>query len=100
MNIIFKYAFTWMLILAVFLSALAVVSVRHLNRMAYVKSEQVNKQRDDLSIEWRQLMAEYSTLRLENNLEQKAYDEYQMTRPVAEEIKTIVLVDSAERKAR
>ena len=79
------------LIIAVLVSALALVSVRQLNRVAFYESQKLESQRDDLSIEWRQLMAEYSTWRLEHNIESEVRGEYQMEPPMSDNIQTIHL---------
>lgn len=79
------------LMLAIFISSLGLVSVRHLNRMAYHDVRQLSGQHDDLSIEWRQMMAEYSTWRLDNNIKAKASAERNMVQPTTGQIKTIHL---------
>ncbi len=84
------------LVIAVLVSALALVSVRQLNRVAFYESQKLESQRDDLSIEWRQLMAEYSTWRLEHNIESEVRGEHKMEPPVSDNIQTIHL--SAQNK--
>ena len=79
------------LLLAVVVSALALVSVRQLNRLAFYEVQTLENQRDDLSIEWRQLMAEFSTWRLEHNIESEVRGEHNMEPPNSERIQTIYL---------
>ena len=79
------------LVIAVVISALALVSVRQLNRVAFYESQKLEIQRDDLSIEWRQLMAEYSTWRLEHNIESEVRGEHKMEPPLSDNIQTILL---------
>jgi len=79
------------LAIAAVVSALALVSVRQLNRLAFYDLLKLEGQRDDLSIEWRQLMAEFSTWRLAHNIEVEVRDQYQMEPPSSRRIQTIRL---------
>lgn len=79
------------LTVAVLASAFALVSVRQLNRMAFYEVLKLERQRDDLSIEWRQLMAEYSTWRLQHNVEIEVRGELDMEPPSSQHIQTIHL---------
>jgi cell division protein FtsL len=79
------------LVVAVVASALTLVSVRQLNRLAFYEVQKLERQRDDLSIEWRQLMAEFSTWRLEHNIENEVRGEYKMEPPDNKQIQTIYL---------
>jgi cell division protein FtsL len=79
------------LILLVVFSAMTLVSVRQLNRLAFYDLLKLERQRDSLSIEWRQLMAEFSTWRLEHNIENEVRGEYSMEPPTREQIQTIFL---------
>jgi len=89
-----------MLAVAVVVSALALVSVRQLNRLAFYDLLKLERQRDDLSIEWRQLMAEFSTWRLAHNIEVEVRDQYQMEPPSSQRIQTIRLAAQADAPAR
>ena len=79
------------LIVMVLASAMALVSVRQLNRLAFYEVQKLERQRDDLSIEWRQLMAEFSTWRLEHNVENEVRGEHRMEPPASEQIHTVYL---------
>jgi cell division protein FtsL len=79
------------LILVVVFSAMALVSVRQLNRLAFYDLLKLERQRDHLSIEWRQLMAEFSTWRMEHNIENEVRGEHHMEPPAQEQIQTIFL---------
>jgi cell division protein FtsL len=79
------------LVLIVVFSAMALVSVRQLNRLAFYDLLKLERQRDYLSIEWRQLMAEFSTWRLEHNIENEVRGEYSMEPPAQGQIQTIFL---------
>lgn len=89
-----QFALTISLVLIVVISALTLVSVRQLNRLAFYDLLKLERERDDLSIEWRQLMAEFSTWRLEHNIETEVRGEYQMEPPGSEQIQTIYLASS------
>ncbi len=84
------------LALAVLASAFALVSVRQLNRLAFYELQKMERQRDDLSIEWRQLMAEYSTWRLQHNVETEVRGELNMEPPSSQRIETIRLAVQAD----
>lgn len=79
------------LTVAVLASAFALVSVRQLNRMAFYDVLKLERQRDELSIEWRQLMAEYSVWRLQHNVETEVRGELDMEPPSSQRIQTIRL---------
>ena len=91
MKISSQTLFSTALVITVVISALALVSVRQLNRVAFYESQKLALQRDDLSIEWRQLMAEYSTWRLEHNIEAEVRGEHKMEPPLSDNIQTIHL---------
>lgn len=79
------------LITMVMASAVALVTVRQMNRLAYYKVQKLERQRDDLAIEWQQLMAEFSTWRLEHNIEREARGAHGMEPPASGQIVTIYL---------
>lgn len=79
------------LVVAVVVSALALVSVRQLNRVKFYEVRKLEHQRDELSIEWRQLLAEYSTWRLEHNIEKEVRGALDMEPPQSQRIQTIRL---------
>lgn len=87
------------LAVAVLASAFSLVSVRQLNRMAFYDVLKLERQRDDLSIEWRQLMAEYSVWRLQHNIETEVRGEFDMEPPSSHRIQTIHLTAQAPLEA-
>ena len=87
-----------MLVIAVIASAMALVSVRQYNRLSFYKLLKIERQRDDLSIEWRQMMAEYSTWRREHNVEHEVRGEHKMEPPTSQSIQTIHLAASVDKK--
>jgi cell division protein FtsL len=79
------------LLVTVLASAMVLVSVRQINRLSFYELQKLERQRDDLNIEWRQLMAEFSTWRLEHNIENEVRGEYKMAPPGSKRIQTIRL---------
>ena len=57
------------LVVLIFASAFAVVTVKNYNRMAFVESESIQRERDILEAEWSRLQAENSTLRMPGYVE-------------------------------
>ncbi len=80
-----------LLLIVVMISALSVVVVRQLNRVSFYQAQKTQAQRDDLSIEWRQLMAEYSTWRLEHKVENEVRADRGLNPPQDERIRTLKL---------
>ena len=76
------------LVVLIFASAFAVVTVKNYNRMAFVESESIQRERDILEAEWSRLQAENSTLRMPGYVE-KSVAELGMIYPY-EEIPIIV----------
>ncbi len=92
-----KAAQKWLtmgLILALLVSAMAIVAVRQLNRVGFYQSEKLQAQRDNLSIEWRQLMAEYSTWRLEHKVEKEVRGDSGLNPPQGEQLQTLELAEA------
>ncbi len=71
------------LVIGIFLSALAVVTVKNHNRIAFVESELLQRERDILESEWSRLQAENSTLRMPGYVE-KSVAELEMIYPYKE----------------
>lgn len=57
---------------AVLISAMLVVQVRHQNRLTFVELKQMQDQRDRLNVEWGQLLLEQGTWAVHQNVERKA----------------------------
>ena len=68
------------LIVGIFASAFAVVTVKNYNRVAFVESEAIQRERDILEDEWSRLQAENSTLRMPGYVE-KSVAELEMIYP-------------------
>ena len=64
----------------IFISAFAVVIIKNHNRMAFVESESLQRERDVLEAEWSRLQTENSTLRMPGYVE-KSVAELKMIYP-------------------
>ena len=79
-----------MLWIAVVVSALAVVYVKHETRMLYVETQVLEKRSDDLSVEWGRLQLEQNTLAAHGRVENIARTKLGMIVPAYDEIKILV----------
>lgn len=77
----FTRAILALLLVAVMLSALAVIDARHENRMLFAQLQQLRQQRDQLNVEWSQLLLEQSTWSTHARVEQLATGELDMQMP-------------------
>lgn len=75
--------------IAVFLSALAVVMTRYQSRMLFIELQQLQQQRDKLNENWGQLQLELSTLSQPQRIETAARDQLLMRPPTRDE--TVIL---------
>ncbi|MGB9428984.1 MAG: cell division protein FtsL [Gammaproteobacteria bacterium] len=75
-----------LLLAAVFLSALAVIDARHENRMLFAQLQQARQQRDQLNVEWGQLLLEQSTWSTHARIEQMATQTLGMQMPLHPQI--------------
>ena len=71
------------LAVVIFVVAFSVVIVKNYNRMAFVESEALQRERDILELEWSRLQAENSTLRMPGYVE-KSVAELKMVYPSRE----------------
>lgn len=78
-----------MLGLVVMMSAVAVIYVRHLNRLAFMAADAQQRHRDELDIEWRRLMLERETWVMEHKLAVEARNRLKMKPPPPAEIITL-----------
>ncbi|HKK02628.1 MAG TPA: cell division protein FtsL [Gammaproteobacteria bacterium] len=70
-------------------SALAVVDARHEARQLFIELQALNRDRDELNIEWRQLQIERSTWAAHARVEQLARDELSMSVPAPADIEIV-----------
>lgn len=76
-----RYAFSYFLLLAVVISAFSVVYYTHVNRQTTSELEVLLSQRDELNIEWRNLLLEQNSLAEHSAIESKAKKLLNMKRP-------------------
>lgn len=71
--------------IAVFLSALAVVMTRYQSRTLFIELQQLQQQRDKLNENWGQLQLELSTLAQPQRIETAARNQLLMRPPMRDE---------------
>lgn len=75
-----------MVLLAVLLSALAVVYTKHQSRKLFVEMQALNSQQDALGVEWGRLLLEQGTLATPTRIEQAARKRLGMRVPEPDQI--------------
>jgi cell division protein FtsL len=70
-------------------SAVAMVDARHQSRQQFIELQALNRDRDELNIEWRQLQIERSTWASHARVEQIAREKLAMDVPAASEIEIV-----------
>jgi len=78
---IVRYSFTYLVLLSVLLSAFSVIYYSHVNRQTISELEILLTTRDELNIEWRNLLLEQSSLAEHSTIESKAKKLLKMKRP-------------------
>jgi len=76
-----RHIFIYFLLLLVVLSAFSVIYFTHLNRQTTSSLEILLTERDELDIEWRNLLLEQNSLAEHSTIESKAEKLLQMKRP-------------------
>ena len=76
-----KVLFVMILLIVTFVSAISVVYVKHYNRKLFVELQQMEKQRDDMEIEWGKLQLEQNTWATHARIERIAKEKLQMITP-------------------
>jgi cell division protein FtsL len=76
-----RHFLMFLMILATIISGVAVVYARHLHRQAYVEISGLEKQRDELNIEFSRLQLEQATWSETNRIEQIAAERLRMGFP-------------------
>lgn len=69
------------LVVAAFLSALAVIDIRQENRNLFAQLQALRQQRDQINVEWGQLLLEQSTWSTHARIEQLATQKLDMESP-------------------
>lgn len=78
---IVRYSVTYILLLFVVMSAFSVIYYSHINRQTTSELEVLLSKKDELNIEWRNLLLEQSSLAEHSAIESKAKNLLQMKRP-------------------
>ena len=78
-----KVLLIMILLIITFVSAISVVYVKHYNRKLFVEVQQLEKQRDDMEIEWGKLQLEQNTWATHSRIERIAKEKLQMITPDA-----------------
>ncbi|QDP00338.1 cell division protein FtsL [Thalassotalea sp. PS06] len=86
---IYQYKTTYVLMFVLLMSAFAVIYFTHLNRQTTTELDQLLSQKDQLDIQWRNLILEQSALAEHSEIEQKAESFLLMTRPLPKDEKII-----------
>ncbi len=69
------------LLIVTFVSAISVVYVKHYNRKLFVELQQLEKQRDEMEVEWGKLQLEQNTWATHARIERIAKEKLQMITP-------------------
>ena len=80
---------------AVIVSAVAVIEVKHQNRSLFLTLESLRDERDDLNTEWSRLRLEQGALAMHSRVERLASESLSLRRPGGEET-TLLWLDEAE----
>lgn len=78
-----------LILVAVIVSALALIETRHENRRVFVELQELEKRRDALEIEWGQLQLEQSAWATHGRIEQLAREQRDMKIPSEAEVMVI-----------
>jgi len=89
-----RHIITYVLLITVVVSAFSVVYFTHLNRQSTSALEILLTERDELDIEWRNLLLEQNSLAEHSAIESKAGKLLKMKRPTA---KTEVIISLPQR---
>jgi len=76
-----QHLFTYLLLVCVIFSAFAVIYFTHVNRQTTSELEVLLTERDEIDIEWRNLLIEQNSLAEHSAIEQKASKMLNMHRP-------------------
>lgn len=76
-----QHLLTYVLLVAVVASAFSVIYFTHVNRQTTSELEVLLTERDELDIEWRNLLIEQNSLSEHSSIEQKASKMLEMKRP-------------------
>ena len=75
-----------LLFILVLVTALSVVYTKHMNRKYFVEWQKLQKESDEMNVEWGQLQLERSTFATSSEIEKKARKKLGMDQPVKKEM--------------
>ena len=78
------------LLMLVVISAFAVVGIKHLNRMAFIESQNLLAEKDELLIGWRQLKLSFNAFGSHSRVQSIAHRDLEMIVPPKEQIKVVI----------
>jgi len=81
-----KVALLSLLFVLVLVVALSVVYTKHMNRKYFTEWQKLQKERDEMNIEWGQLQLERSTFATSSEIEKSAREKLGMDQPDAKEV--------------
>ncbi|MCW8930027.1 MAG: cell division protein FtsL [Gammaproteobacteria bacterium] len=81
-----KVLLIMILLIVTFVSAISVVYVKHYNRKLFVELQQMEKQRDDMEVEWGKLQLEQNTWATHTRIERIAREKLQMITPDTDDV--------------
>jgi len=79
-----RHFLVYVLLMLVVVSAFSVIYFTHVNRQTTSELEQLLTERDELDIEWRNLLLEQNSLAEHSTIESKAEQKLNMKRPNAD----------------
>lgn len=85
----FKALTIFFLMIFVLLSAMAVIVSKHFDRSLHIRLQQLQKNRDDLHVEWSRLLLEQGTLGSDPRVEKIAREQLEMKVPAANQIQVM-----------
>lgn len=81
-----KVALLSLLFVLVLVVALSVVYTKHMNRKYFTEWQKLQKERDEMNIEWGKLQLERSTFATSSEIERSAREKLGMDQPVKKEM--------------
>ena len=96
-----RYVFlVTLLVIGVIASSFVVVAARHHTRMAFMHSENLLKERDELNLRWESLQLERGALHTEGRVEAVAKNRLGMKAPSRDDVVTLIVESKDDPGAR
>ncbi len=91
MNVLMQKTTVIALALLVFLSALAVVNIKHMNRSAFIEAQLLIAEQGELRIEWERLQLGLNSFANYGRVEEIAHKEFEMYIPSQDQVINIFI---------